>query len=246
MAEYTATVYVLSNVNITKSEALSAAVTVPALPNFRTYSISCIVVEVSSLIPVTNGITTQEVSLSADIVFPTTISPATVTGDITFWLGPFSPVLSAVTLATTATTLSIPQGVEPYPTNTGSITPTTSGSQSSSPISQTTAGGQSVNATNSSSHGLGQSSKIGIGIGLGIGVTLLALLVGVFTLRRRRRNRNARNSPPPSGFEKPELHGKDLPRTHGRDELEETIQESKMSPGRPLELEASPKAFVEL
>lgn len=72
----------------------------------------------------------------------------------------------------------------------------------------------------SSDGGLKKGAQIGIGVGLGVG-GLIAIIIAAFFILKRRRRRSVTGA----GYEKPELHGKVLPKTHGRDELEE---------GRPL------------
>lgn len=78
-----------------------------------------------------------------------------------------------------------------------------------------------TSAPNSSSGGgLKTGAKVGIGVGIGVG-GLIAVIVGAILIFRSRKRKSAKKA----GYEKPELHGKVLPKTHGRGELEE---------GRPL------------
>ena len=79
-----------------------------------------------------------------------------------------------------------------------------------------------------SSTGLSTGAQIGIGVGMGLGGLLVIVVAGFLLIKRRRRSTGNR------GFEKPELQGRGLSRTHGRKELEE---------GRPpAELDASTDA----
>ena len=68
--------------------------------------------------------------------------------------------------------------------------------------------------------GLDTGTQVGIGVAIGVG-GLIAIIVAAALIMRRRKRKSANRA----GYDKPELHGKVLPKTHGRGELEE---------GRPL------------
>lgn len=93
-----------------------------------------------------------------------------------------------------------------------------------SAITSTTAPTAAPSPTTGSGNGLTTGAKAGIGVGVSIGVlSALAVLALVFRARRRRRRmlRQAQGNDVGSSGGKPELHNKDLPRTHGRSELSE-------------------------
>ncbi|KAJ9616819.1 hypothetical protein H2200_000538 [Cladophialophora chaetospira] len=82
------------------------------------------------------------------------------------------------------------------------------------------------------SGGLSTGAKAGIGVGVGVECLLIFLPVAFLLFRSRRcKQKKAAAAAISDPFEKPELRGSQLPRTHGRGELDE---------GRPLaELDAT-------
>ncbi|KAI1625527.1 hypothetical protein EDD37DRAFT_678641 [Exophiala viscosa] len=231
--EFTASIGLATSINLTTSQTIPGAVTIAALPTSETFSFTCTVVDTTS----TPGAEIQDVSLTADVVLPATESLASLRGQITFWLGPYSPVISPLTLTSTTWNdiAGVASGVVAVQSHDQSTTHLTSATPTSASTSATTTATQDPGSSPSSDLSK-QSEELGPGAKIGVGC-------GPLVFRRKRLHRKQKSNTA-SGYEKQELYGRPLPRTHGRAELNDATAKHELLSDD--QIERMPRVPVEL